>query len=107
MEPQWNPMVEEQALDRVYRLGQQREVLAIRYFVKDSIEEASPTNCCASTHFQGSYTLTIFSQYVQQVQKSKTDLISRTFGQTGLSQHRIEQERLDVSGKPGVPVIRY
>ncbi|KIX07367.1 uncharacterized protein Z518_02020 [Rhinocladiella mackenziei CBS 650.93] len=39
MEPQWNPMKEEQALDRVYRLGQQREVLAIRYIVKDSIEE--------------------------------------------------------------------
>jgi SWI/SNF-related matrix-associated actin-dependent regulator of chromatin subfamily A3 len=39
MEPQWNPMAEEQALDRVYRLGQRREVLSIRYIVKDSIEE--------------------------------------------------------------------
>jgi SWI/SNF-related matrix-associated actin-dependent regulator of chromatin subfamily A3 len=41
MEPQWNPMAEEQALDRVYRLGQTREVLAIRYITKDSIEEVS------------------------------------------------------------------
>jgi SNF2 family DNA or RNA helicase len=41
MEPQWNPMTEEQALDRVYRLGQRREVLALRYIVKDSIEEVS------------------------------------------------------------------
>jgi len=35
-------MAEEQALDSVYRLGQTREVLAIRYIVKDSIEEVSP-----------------------------------------------------------------
>lgn len=39
MEPQWNPMAEEQALDRVYRIGQTRDVLSIRYIVKDSIEE--------------------------------------------------------------------
>jgi SWI/SNF-related matrix-associated actin-dependent regulator of chromatin subfamily A3 len=39
MEPQWNPMAEEQALDRVYRIGQMRDVLATRYIVKDSIEE--------------------------------------------------------------------
>lgn len=41
MEPLWNPMAEEQALDKVYRLGQKLEVLAIRYIVKDSIEEVS------------------------------------------------------------------
>jgi SWI/SNF-related matrix-associated actin-dependent regulator of chromatin subfamily A3 len=34
-------MAEEQALDRVHRLGQTREVIAIRYIVKDSIEEVS------------------------------------------------------------------
>lgn len=39
MEPQWNPMSETQALDRVHRLGQQREVTTIRYLVKDSWEE--------------------------------------------------------------------
>ncbi|MCJ1289399.1 hypothetical protein MMC34_000931 [Xylographa carneopallida] len=39
MEPQWNPMAEEQALDRVHRMGQDQEVHAIRYIVKDSIEE--------------------------------------------------------------------
>jgi hypothetical protein len=32
-------MAEEQALDRVYRIGQTRDVLSIRYIVKDSIEE--------------------------------------------------------------------
>lgn len=39
MEPQWNPTAEEQALDRVHRMGQKSEVHAIRYIVKDSIEE--------------------------------------------------------------------
>lgn len=41
LEPQWNPMAEEQALDRVHRLGQSREVVATRYIVKDSIEEVN------------------------------------------------------------------
>jgi SNF2 family DNA or RNA helicase len=39
MEPQWNPMAEEQALDRVHRLGQSYPVVAHRYIVKNSIEE--------------------------------------------------------------------
>ncbi|RPA72435.1 hypothetical protein BJ508DRAFT_419475 [Ascobolus immersus RN42] len=39
MEPQWNPMVESQALDRVYRLGQTRPVKTIRYIVKDTFEK--------------------------------------------------------------------
>ena len=39
MEPQWNPMLEEQALDRIHRIGQTKPVTTIRYIVKDSIEE--------------------------------------------------------------------
>lgn len=39
MEPQWNPAIEEQALARVYRLGQTRPVETIRFLVKESIEE--------------------------------------------------------------------
>lgn len=39
MEPQWNPMIEDQALDRVYRIGQQKEVTTTRYIVKKSLEE--------------------------------------------------------------------
>lgn len=34
-------MVEKQAMDRVYRMGQKRNVIVIRYIVKDSIEEVS------------------------------------------------------------------
>ncbi|KAH8150923.1 uncharacterized protein LAJ45_05105 [Morchella importuna] len=40
MEPQWNPMVEHQALDRVHRIGQKNEVVTTRYIVKNSIEES-------------------------------------------------------------------
>ncbi|KAI2624406.1 SNF2 family N-terminal domain-containing protein [Hypoxylon sp. NC1633] len=41
MEPGWNPSLEQQALDRVHRLGQEKEVVATRYVVSgpDSIEE--------------------------------------------------------------------
>ena len=41
MEPQWNPMAEEQALDRIHRLGQTRPVTTIRYIMKDTWEEVS------------------------------------------------------------------
>ncbi|KAF2138226.1 uncharacterized protein K452DRAFT_321205 [Aplosporella prunicola CBS 121167] len=39
IEPQWSPMAEEQALDRVHRMGQTRNVVATRYVVRNSIEE--------------------------------------------------------------------
>lgn len=39
VDPWWNPAVEEQAMDRVHRIGQKQEVRVIRLIVKDSIEE--------------------------------------------------------------------
>jgi SWI/SNF-related matrix-associated actin-dependent regulator of chromatin subfamily A3 len=39
MEPWWNPGAEEQAMDRVHRIGQQQEVKVVRLIIKDSIEE--------------------------------------------------------------------
>lgn len=38
MEPQWNPMMEEQALCRVYRMGQKKDVTIVRYRMRDSFE---------------------------------------------------------------------
>lgn len=38
MEPMWNPAAEQQAVDRIYRLGQRREVWIKRYQMADSIE---------------------------------------------------------------------
>ncbi|PKA58989.1 Putative SWI/SNF-related matrix-associated actin-dependent regulator of chromatin subfamily A member 3-like 1 [Apostasia shenzhenica] len=39
VEPWWNPAVEEQAMDRVHRIGQREEVKVVRLIVRDSIEE--------------------------------------------------------------------
>lgn len=39
LEPQWNPMVESQAIARVSRLGQKKNVSVIRYIMKGTVEE--------------------------------------------------------------------
>ncbi|KAJ3671720.1 hypothetical protein LUZ60_007799 [Juncus effusus] len=39
MEPWWNPGVEEQAMDRVHRIGQREEVRVVRMIVRGSVEE--------------------------------------------------------------------
>lgn len=38
-EPQWKPSTEQQAISRVYRMGQTRDVLVYRLLTKDSIDE--------------------------------------------------------------------
>lgn len=40
MEPQYNPAAEAQAVERVHRLGQVRDVEIVRYIMRGSIEEA-------------------------------------------------------------------
>jgi len=39
VDPWWNPAVENQAIDRCYRIGQKRQVMAYRMICKDTIEE--------------------------------------------------------------------
>ncbi|KAI9224876.1 SNF2 family N-terminal domain-containing protein [Blastocladiella britannica] len=39
VDPWWNPQVERQAIDRVYRIGQTRNVCVVRFAVEDSVEE--------------------------------------------------------------------
>lgn len=39
MEPQYNPAAVAQAVDRIHRLGQTREVTSVQFIMKDSIEE--------------------------------------------------------------------
>jgi hypothetical protein len=38
VEPHWSPMAEAQAVDRVHRIGQKREVMVTRYIVSNTIE---------------------------------------------------------------------
>ncbi|KAI0376440.1 SNF2 family N-terminal domain-containing protein [Hypomontagnella monticulosa] len=40
LEPQWNPSVESQAIGRLVRLNQKKEVKVVRYVMKDTIEES-------------------------------------------------------------------
>ncbi|KAJ3497109.1 hypothetical protein NLG97_g2147 [Lecanicillium saksenae] len=58
IEPQWNPMAEAQAVDRVHRIGQRRDVVIYRYLVQDSIES-----------------------YVRAVQEQKLDLIRNSLAE--------------------------
>ncbi|OMJ24087.1 DNA repair protein RAD5 [Smittium culicis] len=39
LDPYWNPAIESQAIDRVYRLGQNKSVSVFRYMISNSIEE--------------------------------------------------------------------
>lgn len=39
VDPWWNPAVENQAIDRCYRIGQQKNVMAVRLICPDTIEE--------------------------------------------------------------------
>ena len=39
LDPWWNPQIEQQAIDRVYRIGQTKPVTVYKFIVKDSIEE--------------------------------------------------------------------
>ncbi|CAL5084333.1 unnamed protein product [Urochloa decumbens] len=59
-DPWWNPGVEEQAMDRVHRIGQKKEVRVVRLIVKDSIEER-----------------------ILSLQEKKKRLISSAFGKKG------------------------
>ncbi|RFZ84269.1 ATP-dependent helicase [Mucilaginibacter terrenus] len=39
VDPWWNPAIENQAIDRVYRIGQHKNVVAVRMICPDTIEE--------------------------------------------------------------------
>ncbi|KAF8001232.1 hypothetical protein HF325_003733 [Metschnikowia pulcherrima] len=38
MDPWWSPSIEDQAIDRVHRIGQDHSVKVVRFIVKNSIE---------------------------------------------------------------------
>ncbi|BGP47440.1 hypothetical protein JCM10450v2_003292 [Rhodotorula kratochvilovae] len=69
MEPFWNPAVENQAVDRIYRLGQTHSVQTVRFVMQDSIE----TN-------------------MLKIQKRKMELASMSIGRT-LSKVELQAQR--------------
>jgi len=43
MDPWWNPAVENQAIDRSYRIGQEKHVTAVRFIAVDTVEQKMMT----------------------------------------------------------------
>lgn len=63
-----NPTLEEQALARIHRIGQTREVTTVRFYVRDSFEEVS------QFFIRTWYCLLMLFQRVMEVQESKKNL---------------------------------
>jgi SWI/SNF-related matrix-associated actin-dependent regulator of chromatin subfamily A3 len=87
LEPQWNPAVESQAIGRVLRLGQEKEVTIVRYITRNTVEEVmSPTigalKLPSHTQFQ----------YVQSRQSRKLQFATVGWGQRGEEENQEEQE---------------
>ncbi|KAG8838251.1 hypothetical protein FRC18_005455 [Serendipita sp. 400] len=71
MDPYWNPAVENQAVDRIHRLGQVNPVVATKFIIENSIE-----------------------QRLLQVQQKKADLAKLTLGKP-LSKEELQRRRLE------------
>ena len=75
IDPWWNPAVEEQAVDRVHRIGQDRRVFVYRMITQGTIEER-----------------------IQQLKKEKRELFESTLGHLGsakdLAEHFSDLEEL-------------
>jgi hypothetical protein len=41
MEPHWNPALEEQALDRIHRIGQTKPITTVKFIIENSFEQVS------------------------------------------------------------------
>lgn len=89
-------MVEKQAMDRVYRMGQKRNVIVIRYIVRDSIEEVSHERSelfAVQRYLNSNHSL----QYVQKIQRNKLDLIKRVLDGETITQKEVDKECVDIS----------
>jgi len=71
MDPYWNPAVENQAVDRIHRLGQTRPVTTVKLVIENSIESK-----------------------LLEVQKKKTELANMTLGQN-FSKAELMQRRME------------
>lgn len=73
LEPWWNPAIEEQAMDRVHRIGQKEDVKIVRLIARDTIEER-----------------------ILQLQTKKRKLAKNAFGRKGQKEQR-EIDRDDLT----------
>ena len=90
-------MVEEQALCRVHRVGQKRNVTTVRYLIRDSFEEVSrPLIFILYNLSRQSVGLANVPQQVVKLQKRKRDLAEATFGHSLLSEDGIGLGTLEV-----------
>lgn len=72
MEPQFNPAAEQQAVDRVHRLGQKRDVSIYRFIMRDSFEEK-----------------------ILELQTKKQDLANTTMNRQKLDKGEAAKKKLD------------
>ena len=84
-------MVEAQAVDRVHRIGQEREVVITRYIMLNSIETVDEYDLFDESLHTDSV------QYIQRIQNEKLQLINRSIDSEYLSQDDIEKSRWEVS----------
>jgi hypothetical protein len=94
MEPQWNPMVETQALDRVHRLGQARPVKTFRYIAKSTFDEV--IFLIVPTIFSLAHTNFTPSQSILLLQSKKLDMAELSLGSTDHSKADQMRQRLEV-----------
>jgi SNF2 family DNA or RNA helicase len=83
-EPAWNPAIEQQAIDRVHRLGQASTVEVVRYIIK---------GIC----LQRSLTLDSIEENMVQLQQKKkelADLVNKKQTKESLSTDRLKDLRM-------------
>jgi len=72
MDPWWNPSTEDQAIDRVHRIGQTRNVVVIKFLIEGSVEER-----------------------VMDLQAKKRELMEKAFGVERQSRETRKESRVD------------
>ncbi len=101
-------MVEAQAVDRVHRIGQLRDVVITRYLIRDSIEFVSSHNDVTEygdlIDCRRLVELTKGPQYVRGVQQHKLRLIHQSLSSTEHSQGQVDRERFKV--RESEPIYR-
>ena len=53
MDPNWNPAIEEQAMNRLHRIGQTRPVKVVRFFAPGTVEQSIHELCVEKQKLQG------------------------------------------------------